>query len=115
VTAVGTTDPHHQQAPRIGRTAGCLRGTAGQRPSTHAEIILIEPPRRLVYRWTSSEPAPTFVEYDLAEDKPYTRLRFRNHPFHAGPDWNRFDDANFAGWLGFAVRMKQLVEQGAMP
>lgn len=82
-----------------------------QGPDDSAEIVVFEPNRRLVYRWKSSEPEPTFVEYELTRDGDCTRLRFRNHPFKSGPAWDKFYEANFKGWLDFTIKLKQLAEQ----
>ncbi|HYE79505.1 MAG TPA: SRPBCC domain-containing protein, partial [bacterium] len=43
-----------------------------------AELLILEPPHHLAYRWFSSEPEPTLVEYRLEPDGPYTVVHFRN-------------------------------------
>ncbi len=79
-------------------------------PDDSAEIMVLEPNRRLVYRWRSSEPAPTIMEYLLDDHGDYTTLTVRNFPFKQGSDWDRFYEQNFKGWLDFTMQLKSLVE-----
>jgi uncharacterized protein YndB with AHSA1/START domain len=92
------------------KVGGTYRFKDKQGPDDLAEIIALEPFRRLAYRWTSSEPEPTIVEYILEPAGPYTKLTFRNGPFKEGPEWDRFYPANFTGWLDFTLKLRTLVE-----
>jgi len=75
-----------------------------------AEILVVEAGRRFAYRWTSSEPEPTVVEYELEPIPGGTRLHFANRGFLEGDRWNRFYEADSQGWLGFHLKLLCLAE-----
>lgn len=93
-----------------GEAGGVYTFYCGENPDDRAEITELQPQRRLAYRWHSSEPEPTFVEYEIEHREPYTMLTFRNSGFHDGPEWNRWYEANFTGWLDLTMTMKRMLE-----
>ncbi|MCB9895396.1 MAG: SRPBCC domain-containing protein [Planctomycetes bacterium] len=74
------------------------------------EILENEPGKRLRYRWQSSEPEPTIVEYRLEPIEGGTRLVFHNTGYKPGEKWDRFYQANFVGWLEMMIGVKKLLE-----
>lgn len=79
--------------------------------SDRGEILRVEKNRRLTYRWFSSEPEGTVVEYVLKPEGKYTRLVFRNWGFAEGGSWADFYERDFMGWLEMHVVMKRLAEK----
>ena len=75
-----------------------------------AEIMEWDPPSRFVFRWYSSEPQPTTVEYELEASGNYTLLYFRNSGFMDGPDWDKAYAEDFEGWVALTLALKELVE-----
>jgi uncharacterized protein YndB with AHSA1/START domain len=94
----------------VGRTYRLLY--EGGTPDT-VEILERDEPHRLVFRWTSSEPAPTIVEYALTERQGETVLAFRNSGYGHGGAWDSSHDANFVGWLNMLLGVRRLLEADA--
>jgi uncharacterized protein YndB with AHSA1/START domain len=74
------------------------------------EILVSDPGKLLRYKWTSSEPQPTTVEYRLLEMQGGCRLCFTNEGLGRGPKWDRFYDANFTGWLQMMLGVRRMLE-----
>ena len=76
------------------------------------DVLEVEVGRRLVYRWTSSEPGPTVVEYALEPEEGCraTRVHFANRGFGEGPCWDRAHDEDFRGWLGMFLGIRRRLE-----
>jgi uncharacterized protein YndB with AHSA1/START domain len=64
----------------------------------------------LRYRWTSSEPEPTIVEYRLAEVDGGTTVTFINTGYKEGIAWDKYYDANFVGWLEMFLGIRRMLE-----
>lgn len=75
-----------------------------------AEILGRTPGRLLRCRWTSSEPAPTVIEYRLAPHGGGTRLAFTNLGYGDGGAWDVAYRRNFPGWLGMMQSVLALAE-----
>jgi uncharacterized protein YndB with AHSA1/START domain len=74
------------------------------------EILESEPGKLLRYRWHSSEPQPTTVEYKLIEQKGGCRLCFTNEGLGDGPGWEKYYNANFTGWLQMMLGVRRMLE-----
>ena len=74
------------------------------------EILESNPGKLLRYRWNSSEPEPTVVEYRLESDDGATRLHFANTGYGRGERWDKFYDANFTGWIEMMLGIRRLLE-----
>lgn len=74
------------------------------------EILESDPGKLLRFRWKSSEPEPTEVEYRLEAHGSGTRLHFTNGPYKADAKWDKFHDANFVGWLKMLLGVRRLLE-----
>lgn len=79
------------------------------KPDT-CEILQSEPGKLLRFRWQSSEPEPTEVEYRLEEIEGGTRLHFRNSGYGLDQKWNKAFDANFSGWVSMLLGVRRLLE-----
>jgi uncharacterized protein YndB with AHSA1/START domain len=64
----------------------------------------------LRYRWKSSEPEPTIVEYHLQESAGATTVTLVNTGYQDGAAWDRAYDANFAGWLNMFLGIRRMLE-----
>lgn len=64
----------------------------------------------LRYRWKSSEPEATYVEYRLHEKYGVTTVTFVNTGYKDGASWDRHYDANFAGWLSMFLGIRRMLE-----
>ena len=93
------------------RVGGTYRFIDPPGPDDIGQIVELEPNRRLVYEWTSSEPEPTYMDYLLEDRGGCTRLTVRNSPFKKGAQWDKFYEQNFKGWLDFTMQLKALVEE----
>lgn len=74
------------------------------------EILESEPGKLLRYKWTSSEPEPTIVEYRLESLDGGTRLHFANTGFGRGEGWDKSYEADFTGWLQMMLGVRRLLE-----
>lgn len=74
------------------------------------EILDYELGRRLRFRWKSSEPEPTIVEYLLSGTDGVTTVTFVNTGYKEGAAWDRHYDANFVGWLQMFIGIRHLLE-----
>ena len=74
------------------------------------EILESDPGKLLRYKWTSSEPEATVVEYRLESDDGATHLHFRNSGYGNGDRWEKFYDTNFTGWLQMMLGVRRLLE-----
>ncbi|MCZ6690146.1 MAG: SRPBCC domain-containing protein [Planctomycetota bacterium] len=79
-------------------------------PDDGGEILELETNRKLSYRWSSSEPEATVVEYHLEPQGEYTKLSFKNSPFKEGPDWDKLYEADYRGWVDLTLKLKQAAE-----
>ncbi|MCA9289484.1 MAG: SRPBCC domain-containing protein [Phycisphaerales bacterium] len=88
----------------------------GDDPADFGEILVADPPRALRFRWRSSEPEPTIVDYRLeaAPDGEVTRITFTCGPFRAGPRWDDLYHRDFTGWVSIVMKLKRLIEAGAL-
>lgn len=77
-----------------------------------AEILEMEAPVRLKWRWYSSEPAPTLLHWELEPKEGYTIVHFENAGFLDTPDWNQAYVQDFEGWVALHLQLKQYVETG---
>lgn len=75
------------------------------------EILESVPGKLLRFRWKSSEPEPTDVQYRLEPHDGGTRLHFTNGPYLANARWDKFHDANFVGWLEMLLGVRRLLEK----
>lgn len=75
------------------------------------EIIESDPGKLLRYKWSSSEPEVTIVEYRLEAIDGGTRLHFANTGLGRGERWDEFYDANFTGWLNMMLGVRRLLER----
>lgn len=89
---------------------GRFRFLSGGEPEDLGEILEVESERKLIYRWTSSEPEPTKVEYELRPTSEGTLLRFRNTGFENGASWDQIYEADFRGWVDITLKLKRIVE-----
>lgn len=74
------------------------------------EIIESNPGKLLRFKWTSSEPEATTVEYRLESEGGATRLCLANTGYGRGGQWDKFYDANFSGWLNMMLGVRRLLE-----
>lgn len=101
VHAVKLTDPKPGGVYTLDYKAG--------RPDT-CEILESDPGKLLRFRWMSSEPEPTTVEYRLEAREGGTRLHFSNTGYKPGPKWDKVYDANFSGWVSMLLGVRRLLE-----
>lgn len=101
VHAVQLTDP----TPGGLYTLNYKSGKPGE-----CHILGFELGKLLRYRWHSSEPAPTEVEYRLIENGASTRVVFLNSGYQSGPEWDRCYDSNFLGWLKMFLGIRKMLE-----
>jgi uncharacterized protein YndB with AHSA1/START domain len=85
-------------APEVGRSFTfrfCDEGEDGAPRAVFAEVLELEAPRRIVWRWRNErEPEATRVEIDLEETSGGTRLVLR----HTGPISEETGGALESGW-----------------
>lgn len=74
------------------------------------EILKAEPGTMLRYRWKSSEPEPTNVEYRLIAEGNSTRLSLVNSGYGEGLKWDKAYDANVVGWAKMFLGLRRLLE-----
>ena len=74
------------------------------------EILQSDAGKLLRFRWTSSEPEPTLVEYRLEAIEGGTRLTMVNSGYKQGGKWARAYDANFVGWVKMLLGVRRLLE-----
>lgn len=85
--------------------------TADENDEDGAEVLILEPPHHFAYRWFSSEPEPTLVEYRLEPDGPYTLLHFRNSGFKDGEAWDTAYGQDYEGWVALHLALREMVEK----
>jgi uncharacterized protein YndB with AHSA1/START domain len=115
------TDPAQQALyfggdTQIGEVGGrFVRHATEKWPEITGEVLVREPPRRLVITWGfADDPPPDWVEFLVEPAGETTKVSI--HEYHAR-DWGQdITDSAVAGWASLLSGLKTLVETGrAMP
>jgi|GEM_PF-4476048 len=94
----------------VGGVYGFITDTADDEDG--AEILEMDAPKYLKWRWYSSEPAPTILEWTLEPQDGYTLVHFVNSGFLDTPEWNKAYTQDFEGWVALHLQLKQYIETG---
>lgn len=79
--------------------------------TAEGRYLVVEPPHRLVYEW-SSTPGSTRVTIELTPEADGTRLRLHEVGFGEGEDWDALFAGETSGWGTLLAALKTWVETG---
>ncbi len=92
--------------PRLGHRFKLRWENNGMRGVIDSEVLKLEPPRELAYRWDSMG-VETIVTFTLTPTAEGTRLRMEQAGFREGQEYNR-KGAEY-GWNGFLDKLEPVV------